>query len=1024
MRTRRRGSALVALCVLLAGSLLAGTAPAGAAPAAVPSPPVLGAPGPAAPPAVYPSVGSGTHLIDENAKLAGFNDTDWYKANIPFLDVPDSQLEQVYYYRWRVYKEHLRYTDPSNGWISTEFLDCCGYAAPYQTIDAATGHQITEGRWVRDQSYGDDYVKFWLTGPGAGPKPAVDGVNADTTDWAHEYSMWLASAAYGRAQVTGDLTEVQTLLPALEKQFHGWDKQYDAALGLYWSVPVWDAMEFSASSYASSDPYHGGAGYRPTLNSYQYGDAIAISRIAYLAHDLHTALQYAATAASIKASMQKHLWDPAGKFYFAVAGDNNPTLRKLDTREEIGFIPWAFDAALPQDAAAWGQLFDPQGFAAPFGPTTAERRSPVFMKDAGSCCRWDGPSWPFATAQTLTGMANLLNDYPAQHVVGAPDFYAQLHTYAATQFKNGKPYVAEAHSPDTDQWIYDGNDHSEDYFHSTYIDPVISGLLGIRPADGDILTVNPLTPAQWTHFALENVPYHGHNLTVEYDRDGTTYHVGRGYHIYVDGRVVANAAVPRKMSIRIASGTQQATSDLVNDAANPLRTGYPAPITSDTWHFDNAWNALDGKVWFNEVPENTRWTNYSSPNAQDYYGVDFGVPTRVSDIRFYGYDDGGGVRPAAGYTLQYWTGGDWLDVPAQNHAPQVPVGNGLNRITFPALTTSRIRLVFENPPGAFVGVTELQSWSASSSAGRLSIADPAPVLPGRTTTVTTTLSAASTPLQQARVTLAVPAGWTTTATGPASAARVTAGHPLVTGWAVTAPIDAIGTTSAPVAAVADYRQGRTVLSTHTRGTVPIGFDPAMYQVTQVDDTFTTDGTARYSLWQPFPTEMLPTVTSGDGTLRASASRPFFALFDSGVTPASSDSLIILTAKSFIGGSAPSQDSLFLGLASNAQNYVTAWYNNHFATSGVDVRAAGAVNPAGSGTCCTSVTMVPGDQLAVQVHGTLLTVYLGHQGTWTRLESTDVGAVVDGATLAGYHAVFGLRGDPVTIAVSRFQVLRR
>ena len=57
--------------------------------------------------------------------------------------------------------------------------------------------------------------------------------------------------------------------------------------------------------------------------------------------------------------MQKYLWDPARKFYFAVARDDNPTLAKLDTREEIGFIPWAFDAALPQDAAAWGQLFDP-----------------------------------------------------------------------------------------------------------------------------------------------------------------------------------------------------------------------------------------------------------------------------------------------------------------------------------------------------------------------------------------------------------------------------------------------------------------------------------------------------------------------------------------------------------------------------------------------------------------------------------------------------------------------------------------
>jgi len=48
------------------------------------------------------------------------------------LPAPDQQIQTVCYYRWRTYQEHLRYTDPTDGWISTEFLDCCGYAAPYQ----------------------------------------------------------------------------------------------------------------------------------------------------------------------------------------------------------------------------------------------------------------------------------------------------------------------------------------------------------------------------------------------------------------------------------------------------------------------------------------------------------------------------------------------------------------------------------------------------------------------------------------------------------------------------------------------------------------------------------------------------------------------------------------------------------------------------------------------------------------------------------------------------------------------------
>jgi len=1010
---------VVAAATLLLGSFTTLTSYAGAAPAGV-------ATGTAAP-SVYPAVGAGTHLIDEAGKLAGFNDADWYRANIPFLDVPDQQIEKVYYYRWRTFKEHLRYTNPTDGWISTEFLDCCGYAAPYQGIDAAAGHQITEGQWVRDQSYGDDYVKFWLTGPGAGAKPAVDGVNADTTDWAHEYSMWLASAAFERAQVTGNLTAVEKLLPALEKQFHGWDKQYNPGLGLYWSVPVWDAMELSASSYASSDPYHGGAGYRPTINSYQYGDALAISRIAQLAGDHKAATKYAATAASIKTAMQRYLWDPTRKFYYAVARDNNPNLTKLDTREEIGFVPWAFDAALPQDAAAWGQLFDPQGFAAPFGPTTAERRSPVFMKDAGGCCRWDGPSWPFATSQTLAGMANLLNDYPAQNVVTAADYAAQLHTYAATQFKNGQPYVAEAHSPDADQWIYDGQNHSEDYNHSTYVDPVISGLMGIRPSTGNKLTINPLTPADWDHFALENVPYHGHNITIEYDRYGAHYNVGAGYRIFVDGVQVASndKMAPTTITLHGASAAA-AAPHLVNDAANPLRTGYPQPITSYTWRNDNAWNALDGKAWFTEVPENTRWSNYSSPNPQDYYGVDFGVSTDVSDLRFYGYDDGGGVKPAAAYTAQYWTGSAWADVPNQVHTPRTPVGNGLNRITFPSLSTSKVRLVFTNSPGSFVGVTELQSWAPSDRAAQVSIDNGAQVtvVPGRTTTVTTTVSTAGPKLKHASIALRAPAGWTVTPNGATSAALVLTRKPLTTSWSVTAPLTATGDASDPLLAVATYQQrGGATLSTHTEVAAQIGFDPAAYPKVQLDDQFTTDTSSTYHLLQPFPAEVTPTLSVGGGALSASGGQPFFGLLDSGVVPASADAVLILTAKSFIG-SANNQDSLFLGLDGGSDNYVAGWYNNHFHSSGIDVRSGGTLNPSGTETCCSDVTLLPGDQLALQIHGSTVTTYSGRGTTWTRLGSTDVSGAVSASTLAGYHAMFGLRGDPGTIAVSRFQVRTR
>lgn len=177
------------------------------------------------------------------------------------------------------------------------------------------------------------------------PPGPVEDANPDTTDWAHEYSVWLASAAYGRAQGTGDFAELLTLLPALVKQYRGWDKQFDAQLGLYWSVPVWDAMEYSASSYESGQAYHGGAGYRPTLNSYQYADAMAISAMARMAGDRSLADEYARRAADLKRALHKWLWDPKRAFYYTMPRDNNPDHELSGTREEIGDIPWMFGTA-------------------------------------------------------------------------------------------------------------------------------------------------------------------------------------------------------------------------------------------------------------------------------------------------------------------------------------------------------------------------------------------------------------------------------------------------------------------------------------------------------------------------------------------------------------------------------------------------------------------------------------------------------------------------------------------------------
>ena len=70
-------------------------------------------------------------------------------------------------------------------------------------------------------------------------------------------------------------------------------------------------------------------------------------------------------------------------------------------------------------------IVDEKGFSAPYGLTTAERRHPEFRTRGVGKCEWDGAIWPFASAQTLTAMANFMNNYP-QTVLSDSVYFRQM----------------------------------------------------------------------------------------------------------------------------------------------------------------------------------------------------------------------------------------------------------------------------------------------------------------------------------------------------------------------------------------------------------------------------------------------------------------------------------------------------------------------------------------------------------------------------------------------------------------------
>lgn len=976
-------------------------------------------------PAVYPDPGAGTAFLDHDADLAGTAEPDWYQANIPFVDLPDQDIEDTYYYRWKTYKEALKYTGPEDGWILSEFLGQVGYSAPNGGIDAAAGHHVYEGRWLRDRRYLDDYLDYWLTGAGSGPKPATDGLNKNTTDWAHQYSFWVADAVLARAAVDGRLDAAAARLPQLERQWEAWAPQFDKQLGLYWQTPVWDAMEFTASSYQSDDPYHGGDGFRPTLNAYQYGDARAIAALARRSGDTGTATLYDQRAAGLKAQQEKWLWDDEAGFYKHVMRDGNPDRRKIADREEIGYIPWYFHMAPAQNARAWAQLTDPQGFAAPYGPTTVERRSPWYMKDANlGCCRWSGPSWPFATSQTLTAMGNLLADYPDQPYVDADDFTAALHTYALTQRKNGMPYVAEAHHPDENRWIYDGFNHSEDYNHSTFNDIVLSSLIGIRAQQDDTVRLDPQVPANWDHFAAENVPYHGHNLTLLWDRDGTTYHQGVGMQVYLDGRKVHSQAALGDVTVPVrAARDTPVLPSLVDDAANVDSVGYPRASSSYTWSSDDPSNAIDGQDFHLDVPS-TRWTTYRSPSTTDSLVVDFGVPTRVSDVRTVFYDDGGGVKVPTSYDVQYRDeNGDWVNLPGQQRSPATPVAKAVNRIVFDVpVRTDALRLLTTSQPGSGVGVTAFQSWrevdpSISATITTTSSDGAVEMKPGTTVDVETQLKT-SARISLASDQLLAPRGWSVQRLSPALPPTLRPGTRSAT-WRVTVPAGIDPGADVPLRYLVETA-GKSPKTAGDIASTRWVFDPATFGSVAWDDDFSTDRLGEYRV-SGAQNEPAPALRVADGALEASSTSRAWGLVSAPVR-ATDRFAVVVEPRSFAGTSA-NEDSMFLGSAGSPGDFAASWYNHTRKQGGVNVVIGGQGKPQAEGPGSRDVSWAPGDRFATVVVNGRLTSWQETADGWQRLNTAPVGDAVPPQTLADWSPTVGLRLDSGTISVDRMTVLQ-
>ena len=454
----------------------------------------------------------------------------WMTENIPLFECSQQDFEELWYFRWWTLRKHLKRTPV--GYAMTEFLVNRSYADQYNLIASGVGHHILESRWLRNPLYLDQVMNTWYKGNNGQPMKKIAN-----------YLSWMPWALWNRYLVDGRKDWIVSMLPSLEWEYNHWETTHTRTVTvpgaapsdqgmLYWQADVQDAMEETISG-GRKKKY-----LRPSINAYMYGNAMAIGNIAQLSGDHSTAKTYFDKAAYLREMVHLKLWNEQHSFFETHRVDSS-----ANVREAIGFMPWY--TMLAKDEArygvAWLQAADPQGFSAPYGLTTAERRHPQFRTHGVGKCEWDGAVWPFATSQTLTALANYANSYPnSRRETPRLDslFFAEMEKYMQSQHMRGKPYIGEYLDETTGYWLKGDQERSRYYNHSTFNDLIITGLCGLRPRQDNSIEVNPLLPAgKWSYFCLDNLRYHGHTITIVWDRDGSRYHVGKGLRVYVDGQL-------------------------------------------------------------------------------------------------------------------------------------------------------------------------------------------------------------------------------------------------------------------------------------------------------------------------------------------------------------------------------------------------------------------------------------------------------------------------------------------------------
>lgn len=722
----------------------------------------------------------------------------WWVENIPYVETPEHNIDKTVVYRWWLARfNSLDANMPGNTFqYPTSIEGVLGYN---NQIVLTSGMFINDTKWLRnpDLAYGT-----WVSA-GQTAKKGESGYYyyhdnpGDPANWNHSYTQYITKAGWDSYKVHGGPSslaealgdygsdDVNGLLNS-ETEPDDNDNQNDNENYLIdWSW--WSMTGNDADAVSFSEPGRSGQRMdRADGSANMWANANASAQAYQAAADAETdpakkdELQSKAdamqeTADNIQQAVLKELWNPDTKLIqhkwlsdgaFAKYKENNNYYPY-----SVGLIPSEGEEGYQEDYEEALRLFaDADEF-------------PIFPFFTANQADKEELGFPGSNNFSIINATPLLQIYSA----GIRDYNADEHGYITNEtFKKLLYWVAFAHYqggdnnyPDQNEFWNMDNDDVDDlngdgvvnnvdknmdasldggkityrsWIHHTQLGTtnwtVIEDVAGMVPREDAKIELNPIAIPGWEHFTVNNLSYHGQDLSIVWNNDGT-YNAPKGYTLYLAGKPVFTSDRLAHLIYDPSTGAVEVADDsgavitgattATLPAANQVTYGAEDRVTeifatsgqnidaaSDsqidvargadveaTYEADGypAANAVDGK----NVMESF-WGTKGSPNAKDTITVTFkGGAQTIDDVRLYFYQTSSsqtisGYKEPSVYTLEYQdAAGEWHSLPNQVRTPTY-AGANYNRIQFDPVSAVAIRATFTPQAGQAVGLKAIQAY--------------------------------------------------------------------------------------------------------------------------------------------------------------------------------------------------------------------------------------------------------------------------------------------------------------------------